>query len=267
MDISFHKLIEVNGQKLYIEYENIYPDRPTIVFLHDSLGCVALWREFPKQLAKMTRCNVLVYDRLGYGKSAPMPSFVRPVNYMEAEADTVTELLNVLRIDSAILFGHSDGGTISLLAANKCPTKVKAVICEAAHVFVEDITLKGIYDAMDAYQTTDLGLRLEKYHGRKVETLFKAWTETWTRADFRSWNILTLLPNVTCPLLFIQGDADEFGTLNQVEKTITQVSGIAQKFIIPNVGHTPHKEVPEAVLEKAAEFIQTQLNTLNKKPE
>jgi len=256
MSEQIHKLIDVNGQLLYVDYEVNYANHPTIIFLHDSLGCVALWRDFPKKLAAMTRCNVLVYDRLGYGKSAPMPTFVRPVNYMDAEADTLRELLRILKIDSAIFFGHSDGGTIALLTANKYPEIVKAVICEAAHIFVEDITLKGIYEAMVAYRSTDLRVRLQKYHGDKVETLFKAWSETWTREDFRTWDIQSLLPNVVCPLLFLQGSADEFGTLNQVEKTVTQVSGIAQKFIIPNVGHTPHKEVPETVLEKATEFIQ-----------
>ncbi|GAA0894689.1 alpha/beta hydrolase [Fulvivirga kasyanovii] len=249
------KLIQINGANLYVESEKEYENRPTLVFLHDSLGCVQLWRDFLKRLAKATECNVLVYDRLGYGKSDPMPTHQRPVNYMELEADVLHDLLITLGIDDAILFGHSDGGTIALLAARKFPEKIKAVICEAAHIFVEDITLQGIYKAIEAYKTTNLPVRLEKYHGSKVETLFKAWTETWTRSDYRDWNIEHCLYRITCPLLFIQGEADEYGSLQQVEKTINQVSGKSEKYIMPAVGHTPHKEEPEEVFDKTTRFI------------
>lgn len=206
-------MIDINGNQLYVELQYHYPDKPTIVFLHDSLGCVQLWREFPQKLAEATQYNLLVYDRLGYGKSEPMPTYKRPINYMELEADILNDLLNTLKIDNVILFGHSDGGTIALLTASKYSEKVKAVICEAGHIFVEDVTLKGIYDAMEAYKTTNLPERLVKYHGDKVETLFKAWTETWTRSDYRDWNIAHFLPKISCPLLFIQGEADEYGTL------------------------------------------------------
>lgn len=241
--------------KLEIKRIDNFPDRPTIVFLHDSLGCIELWRDFPQKLAEMTQCNIFIYDRLGYGKSEPMLTHERPVNYMELEADILQDLLQKSKIDNAILFGHSDGATIALLTASKFPDRIKAVIAEAAHIFVEDITLQGIHEAVENYKNTNLSERLAKYHGSKVETLFKAWTETWTKSDYRNWNIEHFLPNIICPLLFIQGTADEYGTLSQVEKTISQVSGKAEKYIIPNVGHTPHKEVAESVLDKAAKFI------------
>ncbi|WP_251040510.1 alpha/beta hydrolase [Chryseobacterium sp. ISL-6] len=208
------------------------------------------------KLSEGSQCNVLVYDRLGYGKSDPMLTDERPNNYMEIEADLLKDLLTELNITDAILFGHSDGGTIALITASKYPKNVKAVICEAGHIFVEEVTLKGVYDAWEAYKTTNLPERLQKYHGDKVERLFKVWTETWTRESYRNWNIEYLLKDITCPLLFIQGNTDEYGTLDQVEKTIEQVSGISDKYIIPNVGHTPHKEVPDLVLKKATEFIQ-----------
>ncbi|MBL1222988.1 alpha/beta hydrolase [Chryseobacterium sp. L7] len=249
------RIIEVREQKLYITCNNSFEGKPVLVFLHDSLGCTQLWRDLPVKLSELTGCNILVYDRLGYGKSGPMLTHERPVNYMELEADLLNDLLIKLNISNAILFGHSDGGTIALITAAKYPEKVKAVICEAGHIFVEDVTLKGVYDAWEAYKTTNLAERLQKYHGDKVETLFRAWTETWTREDYRSWNIEYLLKNIQCPLLFIQGEADEYGTLDQVEKTVSQVNGPAEKYIIPGVGHTPHKEVPELVLSKAAEFI------------
>lgn len=253
---NIKSLVSINGQQLYVELNYNYPDKPTIVFLHDSLGCVQLWRDFPQKLAEATQCNVLVYDRLGYGNSEPMPTYERPTHYMELEADVLNELLTKFNIDDVILFGHSDGGTIALLTASKYPEKVTAVIAEAAHIFVEDVTLKGIYEAMEAYKNTNLPERLQKYHGAKTDTIFRAWTETWTRSDYRDWNIERFLPQITCPLLFIQGDTDEYGTLAQVEQTISQVSGKAEKHIIPNVGHTPHKEATEPALNKSIEFIR-----------
>lgn len=250
------RIIDVKGKKLYIEHYNPLEGRPTIIFLHDSLGSVQLWRDFPAKLSEAAQCNTLAYDRLGYGKSYPMPTHERPVNYMELEADLLNDVLTEMNIDNAILFGHSDGGTIALITAAKYPEKVKAVICEAGHIFVEDVTLKGVYDAWEAYKTTNLAERLQKYHGDKVEMLFKAWTETWTRDDYRSWNIEYLLKDIKAPLLFIQGEADEYGTLDQVEKTVTQVSGSAEKYIIPGIGHTPHKEVQNLVLQKSEAFIR-----------
>lgn len=119
------KLINIQGNNLYIEYLNNFENRPTLVFLHDSLGCTILWRDFPEKLAEATQCNVLVYDRLGYGKSAPMPTYERPVNYMEQEADVLNDLLTALKIDNAILFGHSDGGTIALLQPVSINRKLK----------------------------------------------------------------------------------------------------------------------------------------------
>ncbi|AZA92757.1 2-hydroxy-6-oxononadienedioate/2-hydroxy-6-oxononatrienedioate hydrolase [Chryseobacterium nakagawai] len=251
-----NKIVNIGDKALYIEYNNSFENKPTLVFLHDSLGSVQLWRDLPARLSEETHCNVLVYDRLGYGKSYPMPTHIRPVNYMELEADLLNDLLVELNINNSILFGHSDGGTIALITAAKYPERVGAVICEAGHIFVEEVTLKGVYDAWEAYKTTNLPERLQKYHGDKVDMLFKAWTETWTRADYRSWNIEYLLKDITCPLLFIQGENDEYGTLDQVDKTVTQVSGSAEEYIIPGIGHTPHKEAPELVLEKAIEFIR-----------
>jgi pimeloyl-ACP methyl ester carboxylesterase len=253
------KIIDVNGKKLYIEYNNSFENKPTIVFLHDSLGSTQLWRDFPAKLSEATQCNVLVYDRLGYGKSFSMPTHERENNYMETEADILNDLLNELNIKDVILFGHSDGGTIALIAASKYPEKIRATICEAGHIFVEDVTVKGVKDALDTYQTTNLPERLQKYHGDKVPMIVKAWTEIWLSERFRSWNIEYLLKNIKSPLLFIQGEADEYGTLDQVEKTISQVSGSAEKFIIPNIGHTPHKEAPDIVLNKAIEFIKEQI--------
>lgn len=249
--------VSINGKNIYFEFQKTYENQPTLVFLHDSLCCTSLWRDFPQKLAETVQCNILVYDRLGYGKSDPMPTHERPVNYLEAEADSLNSLLIVLEIDNAILFGHSDGGSIALITASQYGKRIKSVICEAAHIFVEEVTLKGIREAMEAYKTTDLPQRLQKYHGDKVETLFRAWTETWTHDDFRSWNIEHFLPAITCPLLFIQGEADEYGTMEQAKKTVRQINCKASVFSIPDIGHTPHKEASEITIAAVKSFLKS----------
>jgi pimeloyl-ACP methyl ester carboxylesterase len=160
-----------------------------------------------------------------------------------------------LDINSVILFGHSDGGSIALIAAADYPTLFKEVIVEAAHVFVEEVTLQGIRVAVDEYASTNLKTRLEKYHGDKAETLFKAWTNTWLSEEFRSWNIEHLLSGIACPVLFLQGEDDEFGTVKQVEAVKKRIPTGVQTILIPKVRHTPHKEVPEFVIETASDFI------------
>ncbi len=230
------------------------PDRPTIIFLHDSWGCIELWRDFPKKLGALTSCNVLIYDRQGYGKSCSF-SKNREKNYMEIEADILNEIIEVCQIKKTVLFGHSDGGTIALIAAAKYPEKILGIITEGAHVFVEDITLNGIREIVKVYHTTDLKEKLEKYHGSNTEALFWAWADTWTNESYRDWSIESLLPLINCPTLIIQGEYDEYGSLMQVEKIAEQISGSATRFILPNLKHTPHKENTELVIDQTAKFI------------
>ncbi|WP_339886737.1 alpha/beta hydrolase [uncultured Flavobacterium sp.] len=234
-----------------------YPNRPTIVFLHDSLGCIALWRDFPIKLGEITQCNVLIYDRQGYGKSCGFSYDQRENTYMEDEADILNDLLDFWKLDQVILFGHSDGGSIALLMAAKYPERVLGIITEGAHVFVEDITIKGIKEAIQLYETSDLKVKLEKYHGSNADAMFWAWATTWNKPDFISWNIEQFLLAIQCPSLIIQGEKDEYGTLKQVESILEQVNGRTQKYIIPEIGHTPHKETPVKVLLKTSTFIKT----------
>lgn len=232
------------------------PKKSTLVFLHDSLGCIALWRDFPQKLGQVLNCNVIVYDRLGYGKSGPFMSNIRGLDYMEIEADILNDLMVYWGIENAVLFGHSDGGSIALLMAAKYPDKVKAILSEGAHVFVEDITIKGIEEAVELYKTTDLKTRLIKYHGDKTEAMFMAWSKTWLREDFKDWNIESYLKNIVCPVLVIQGEEDEYGTLKQVQSIVDNTVGLSQKLIIPKIGHSPHKESPELILEATCQFIR-----------
>ncbi len=242
-----------------LEFKRIgtIPNRPTIVFLHDSLGCIELWRDFPEKLGDWANCNVLIYDRQGYGKSCGFSDTKRDETYMEQEADILNQLLEYLGIDKALLFGHSDGGSIALIAAAKYPQKIIGIITEGAHVFVEDISIRGIKESMVLYQNTNLKERLMKYHGQKTDSMFRAWVDTWTSPEFKNWNIEHFLPAIQCPALIIQGEDDEYGTLRQVEAIIAQTNMKARNLIIPHVKHSPHKEAPELLLEKTTEFIKT----------
>lgn len=228
---------------------------PTLIFLHDSLGCIKLWKDFSEKLTKQVNCNFLIYDRQGYGESSPFTEKKRGNDYLEKEAEVLFELLQGLTIQKPIIFGHSDGGSIALLAAAKYPELIQAIITEGAHVFVEDITLKGIREAVESYKQTNLVEKLKKYHGEKVDAVFKAWTETWLKESFRDWNIEHFLSKITCPALIIQGDKDEYGTLKQVDTIISQISGTAEKLIISEVGHTPHRESEAIILEKIVDFL------------
>lgn len=248
-------IIRLGGEITY-EFHKISDDADTIVFLHDSLGCITLWRDFPKRLSEKTNCNILIYDRLGYGKSGGFLKTERDHFYMEDEADMLNAILSELSIENPIIFGHSDGGSIALIFAGKYQ-KAKAIITVGAHIFVEEITLEGIRVAEQAYKTTNLKEKLEKYHGDNTEALFHAWTDTWQNESFRNWNIEHFLPGIVCPALIIQGEEDEFGTLKQVERTVAQISGRAEAFVIPNAKHTPHKEVPDVVLDKCVDFIKS----------
>jgi pimeloyl-ACP methyl ester carboxylesterase len=234
---------------------NANPQNPTLVFLHDSLGCITLWRDFPEQLARLTNCHALMYDRQGYGKSSHFSDQKRTNNYLDEEADLLPELLRICEVEKAILFGHSDGGSIALIAAAKFPELAQAIITEGAHVFVEDVTLAGIHEAEKLYQQTDLKDRLTKYHGNKTGSVFRAWAETWLSDDFRSWNIEKYLPRISCPMLIMQGEKDEYGTEKQVEAIIQASPGNATAHLIPDIGHTPHKEAAEEVLAVSAIFI------------
>lgn len=228
----------------------------TMVFLHDSLGCIALWRDFPEQLALAAGYHAFLYDRRGYGGSSPFAEGQRGKDYMEQEAEVLMELLELCSIKDPVLFGHSDGGTIALLAAAKYPGKVKAVITEGAHVFVEAITLDGIEQVVEQFEYSDLPIRLVRYHGDKTQAIFDAWTKTWLADFYRDWNIEHYLPHITCPVYVIQGEADEFGSIRQVQSITRKVSGPAEHFLIPNAGHSPHKQSAYFLIQKIVLFFE-----------
>jgi pimeloyl-ACP methyl ester carboxylesterase len=233
------------------------PTYPTIIFLHDALGCSATWRDFPGQLAQQASCNYLVYDRLGHGESSPAPNTSkRDINYLEQEADILIEMIEKLAIHKPILFGHSDGGSIALIAASKMINTIRGIVVEAAHVFVENITLAGIAVVKKEYPNGKLRNKLFKYHGEKVDQLFRLWANTWLAGHYKNWNIESFLPDILCPCLIIQGEKDEYGSLRQVAAIEQGIPGQTKTAILQQTGHIPHHEQQDIVLSHTCDFIK-----------
>ena len=232
------------------------PDtKPHLVFLHEALGCTAMWHDFPAKVAYDTGLPTIVYDRSGYGRS-PDQRPPRGKDYLHREAQKVLpRLLEYLQIERAILIGHSDGGSIALLSAAACPDRIAGIVTEAAHVFVESLTLEGIRETVAAYETRRLEQRLARYHGAKGRKLFFAWADTWQSASFRSWNIENCLGMIQCPALIIQGREDPYGSARQVESIVTGIGAQATPMFIPACGHAPHRDRPESVREAIAAFV------------
>ncbi|HVO83918.1 MAG TPA: alpha/beta hydrolase [Syntrophobacteria bacterium] len=230
---------------------------PVLVFLHEGLGCIELWRGFPAALVEVTGLDGLIYDRWGHGKADPL-TVRRPHRYLHDEAfDSLPEVLQECGVKEAILIGHSDGGTIALLYGARYRQGLRAIITEAAHVFVEEVTLVGIRETVKQYQSGDLKERLSRYHDDNTETLFRAWADTWLDPGFRDWNVESYLPQVMSPLLVIQGEDDEYATRAQVDAIVGQVSGPVRPLLVPRCGHTPHREAQDLVLQEMAAFIET----------
>ncbi len=230
------------------------PGAPTIVMLHEGLGSVALWKDFPTALAERTSCGVLVYSRYGHGNSDKQAE-KRAVSFMHREGEVVLpELLDKLGIENPVLLGHSDGGSISLIFAGRYPERARALILEAPHVFVEEFGLASIRAAKAAFETTDFRAKLARYHANVDET-FWAWNDIWLHPEFQHWNIESYLDSIRCPVLCIQGEQDEYGTRAQVDAITARVPG-AEFLMLPHCGHSPHRDQREATLAKIAEFVE-----------
>ncbi len=225
----------------------------TMVMLHEGLGSIALWKDFPQRLAARTGCRVLVYSRYGHGKSAKLME-KRPVEFMHHEGEVVLpELLDKLDVERPILLGHSDGGSIALIFAGSYPERPRALILEAPHVFVEDHGLASIAAAKVAFETTDFRDKLARYHAH-VDEVFRGWNDIWLDPRFRAWNIESYLTSIRCPVVCIQGEEDEYGTPAQVEAIQARVPA-TEIVMLPDCKHSPHRDQREATLAKMAEFV------------
>lgn len=229
--------------------------QPYLVFLHEGLGCIAMWGDFPAKLCAATGCPGLVYDRQGYGKSSAL-HHKRTIHYLHHYAlCELPELLEkVLPNIPYILIGHSDGGSISLIFGAEQSPLLRGIITEAAHVFVEDATIAGIKIANEAWAKGKLK-GLSKYHGDKTENLYHAWSKTWLADWFLSWNIEYLLPSITAPLLVLQGSNDQYAPAGHAAGIASKTSGYARLEIVANCAHVPHIEAQAVVLQLMADFI------------
>jgi pimeloyl-ACP methyl ester carboxylesterase len=226
---------------------------PVLVFLHEGLGSIRQWRDFPEQVARATGCRALVYDRYGYGRSAVLGEARMGVEFMhDAALNELPELLENLGIENPILVGHSDGASIALIHAGTYA--VRGVVAMAPHVFVEDISVSSIEAALRQFETTDLPQRLGKYHRNSRKT-FHLWADAWLDPAFRMWNIEEYLPRIRCPVLAIQGEADEYGSMAQLDAIARQAGGPCTLLKLPDCGHSPHKDQAETVSRAVIEFI------------
>jgi pimeloyl-ACP methyl ester carboxylesterase len=248
--------IDISGALL--EYAWVGPDDAqdaTIVFLHEGLGSLGQWRDFPEALCTRIGCRGVVYSRKGHGKSSPL-SGPLTARFMHDEALVLLpQLLDRIGITKPILFGHSDGGSIALIYAGAGYADVAGLILEAPHVFVEDLTIRGIRSACQRYESGDLKTRLGRHHDA-AEALFTAWTDIWLSPDFRGWNIEQYAESIDTPVLLIQGCDDEYGTEAQLEAITAKVRGHCRSVLLPQCGHFAHADQRDAVARVAAEFVE-----------
>lgn len=248
------KHILVNELRLeYRDFPATGEGLPTLLLLHEGLGCVAMWRDFPAQLATATGCRVVVWSRPGYGGSQPYPE-ERKKGYMLREAEeSLPALIAALHIERPLLVGHSDGGSIALIFAGAFPDVPLGIAVLAPHEFVEEVTLAGIRAARSIWESTDWPTKLGRYH-QDAARVFAEWNDTWLSPLFRDWNIEQYLPKIRCPVLAIQGEDDEYATMRQIEVIAEQVPG-TQLLKLPNCGHTPQRDQEAAVLAALVAFV------------
>jgi pimeloyl-ACP methyl ester carboxylesterase len=226
-----------------------------VVLLHDSLGCVAMWRQFPALLAGKLGRPVIAYDRLGFGRSSArteLPSLRFIAEETETFLPVITSALGIARL---IPFGHSVGGCMAIVWAGLLGETCPAVVSESAQAFVEGRTREGVLRAKEEFSQPAMMSRLEVYHGTKASWVVRAWTQLWLSPQYASWSLAKDLPKVRCPLLAIHGEQDEYGSVRFPEMICELAGGAAEKLIIPGCGHVPHREKPDVVLDAVDRFL------------
>jgi len=253
-----------SGQRVRIEVQRIEPqslpaDAQTLVFLHEGLGSVAMWRNFPRRLCEAAGMRGIVYSRPGYGRSTPRDSHERwGLDFMHRQAhELLPALLEALQVDREAqppwLLGHSDGGSIALLHAARFTRQVSGVVVMAPHLFVEDVSIASIQQARHHYEHANLRQRLARYHD-DADSAFWGWNDIWLHPPFAHWNIKGEIATITCPLLAMQGLDDEYGTLRQIHAIAARVPH-AVLVELPQCGHSPHRDQPERVIDEITRFV------------
>ena len=251
--------LKLNEYRLFYKYfkSQNNPLEPVLLFLHDSWGCTEMWEDFPEVIAELTGLNGLVYDRRGYGKSSPFPPEPRTQFYLHEAAEELIQVMNALEINKAILYGHSDGGTIALIAAATYLQYFQAIVVEGAHSFVEEKGKAAVRESREKARNNSLLQSLEKFHGDKTEELFRRWHEAWLGDFFADWTIVAMLKNIQCPVLAFRGESDPYDTIEQLNILEQEIISPITAKIIPTAAHTPRKENEEETLHLIQHFIET----------
>jgi pimeloyl-ACP methyl ester carboxylesterase len=230
--------------------------RPTLVFLHEGLGSVALWRDFPDKVARRLDAPAIVYSRFGYGRSDGLKAKRTPSFMHEEALEILPRLLDELGIARPLLIGHSDGASIALIHAARSNRPVSGLVCMAPHVFVEPVCVESIAKIRATYLETDLKQRLAKYHAC-VDDAFLGWADIWLDPAFLAWSIEDLIGDVAQPMLLIQGRDDEYGTLAQLDRIEALARGPTSRLVLDRCGHSPHRDREPAVIEAIVEFVSS----------
>lgn len=249
--------VPVPGGNIYIRTWSV-PDskHSPIVLLHDSLGSVDQWRDFPKALAIQTNRTVIAYDRLGFGRSSPR-SELPSLQFINEEAQqSFPALIQALALNQFVVLGHSVGGAMAACIAAIHPAQCQAVITESAQAFVEPLTVSGIAEAKAVFTDPAQFAKLERWHQDKANWVLRAWTDIWLSPEFSSWSLDDQLSQITCPVLAIHGEKDEYGTSAFPRQIVSQVKGPSQMAMLP-CGHVPHRDMPEVVINTIASFLET----------
>jgi pimeloyl-ACP methyl ester carboxylesterase len=253
------RFVDVPGGSVYVKtFSPTAADSAStpVVLLHDSLGCVEMWREFPSLLAERLLRPVVAYDRLGFGRSSAREA-LPSMRFIEEEAEIgLPAVLDALDVGRFIAFGHSVGGGMAVLAAGRWPEACEALVTESAQAFIEDRTRQGIREAEASFEDPRVFARLARYHGEKARWVLRAWTDVWLSEEFASWSLNTDLPKVRCPLLAIHGANDEYGSVKFPEMICSLAGGPAQKLIIEECGHVPHREKLDIVLDAVSKLLE-----------
>jgi len=231
------------------------PEKPWLVFLHEGLGCVSLWRDFPEKLARRTGCRALLYSRRGYGRSDPLDGPREP-DFMHHEAlHVLPKLLAHFAIDRPVLIGHSDGASMALIFAASAADAARAVVLMAPHVFVEAMSQQSIARITETYETTDLRQRLARHHAH-VDDAFLGWSRIWLDPRFRTWSLGPECQKLQTPTLLIQGEDDEYGTLKQIDAIEVAAPARVQRLVLDRCGHSPHRDREDDVASAIEKFVE-----------
>lgn len=256
MKLDDSGFLTIDSQRLEYRMIGPRPDAaPTLVLLHEGLGCLGLWGDFPEKLQQATGCGVFVYSRAGYGQSSPV-ALPRPLTYMHDEArETLPKLLDEIGFRRGLLIGHSDGASIvAIYAGSHQDHRVGGLVLIAPHFFTEDSGIAAIEEARNAYETGDLRARLAHWHA-DVDNAFKGWNGAWLDPGFRQWDITEQLAYIRVPVLIVQGEDDQYGTVKQIEAAERECYCPVEVTLLPGARHSPQRDAPAPALTAIKDFV------------